>query len=182
MPELVSSVSLCDARGNRTFRVRGLLKRSILLPSAMTTRILLCVCLLFSVSCALGPRVEIEDPEIFPSAPRLVRKGERYFLRCERTPFGAARPRKIRCEVEGDHLLVYVSILVSAQRDLQSYPEHAAGRLMDYPLVLPSRLQHTNELTGRVFWLNPDGTQHPLEISSSAEAGILPASARGRSH
>lgn len=151
------------------------------MPSAMTTRILLSVCLALFASCALGSRVEFEDPDVFPSVPRLVKKGERYFLRCERSAVDAARPQSVRCEIEGDHLLVYVSILVSPERDVRAHPQHAAGRLLDYPLALPSRLQHPSELTGRVFWLNPDGTQHPLAISSSAEAGILPASARGRS-
>jgi len=147
----------------------------------MTSRHLLIVCLFWFSACALGPRVELEDEQIFPSAPRIVRKGEGYFLRMDRPLPGAARPLKVRCEVEGENLLVYVSILVSAERDLRSHPEHATSRLIDYSLTLPSRLQDPGDLVGRVYWLDPNGTKHPLAISSSVEAGILPASSRGRS-
>ncbi len=147
----------------------------------MTYRLTIAALLVFLSACALGPRVEFENSDVFPSEPRLVKRGDQYILRCERPAPDAARPLAVRCEVEGDHLLVYVPILVSAKRDLRINPEHAASRVMDFPLTLPSRLRHRDDLTGRVFWLDPNGTQHPLMITSSAEAGTLPASSRGRS-
>lgn len=147
----------------------------------MNFRHLLLVSLVWLSACSLGPRVEFDDAQIFRSAPRLVRKGESYFLRMDRPAPDAARPLQVRCEVEGENLLVYVSILVSAERDLRAHPERATSRVLDYPLTLPSRLQGPGELAGRVYWLDPNGTKHALAIGSSAEAGILPASSRGRS-
>ena len=85
----------------------------------------------------------------------------------------------MQTEVEGEHLLVYVPILVSAKRDMRLHPEHATSRVFDYPLNLPDRLRHHEDLVGRVFWLDPNGTQHPMEIVMSTEARALPASSHG---
>ncbi len=147
----------------------------------MTNRLILTLLLVFLGACALGPRVQVEDPEVFASLPSLVRKGDRYYLRCERPNSDAPRPESVRCEVEGDHLLVFVPILVSAKRERLTHPERAMSRAYDYPLSLPSSLRHLENLDGRVFWLDPNGTQHPLAVISSAESGAIPASSRGGS-
>lgn len=146
----------------------------------MPLRYLLLTGLLFLSACTLGSRVPLSDTEVFPSAPTLVRKGDEFFLRYVRPQGDVARPESVRCEVEGEHLLVFVPILVSAERETRVHPERLGGPVYDFPLTIPDGLRHLDRLEGRVFWLDPNGTQHPLEVISGLESGVLPASSHGR--
>ena len=146
----------------------------------MWSRILLLALVLALQGCTLGSRVPLSDGEVFPEKPTVVRKGDEFFLRYVRPRGESARPESVRCEVEGEHLLIYVPILVSAERESRVHPERDASTVYDYPLAIPSGLRHLEKLEGRVFWLDPNGTQHPIDVVSGLEAGVLPASSHGR--
>jgi hypothetical protein len=118
----------------------------------MSTMLRALAALLLVTACASEP-VEDIDSQRFGGPIEVLAHGRDYFLRLpvERGPtmVGGFKVRR-----SGDDLLVYPTRFLEANQ--------AGTRTVR--LRLPDELAGA-DLTGRLYWLDPDGTQHRLPVS-----------------
>lgn len=126
----------------------------------------LALTLLSALTSCRGPLLAHDDAEVLRAEPVLLQESGAFAVRLV-TREGNLRPGSIETKVEGDHLLLFVPVFLSIGTD---------DAVVEYPVRIPGRFRN-QDLDGRVFWLDPDGTQFPLEILREEFAEAVPASA-----
>lgn len=103
-------------------------------------------------ACASEP-VEDIDSQRFGGPIEVLAHGGDYFLRLP-TERGPTMVGGFKVRRSGDDVLVYPTRFLEANQ----------GGMRTVRLRLPDGLAGT-DLTGRLYWLDPDGTRHRLPVS-----------------
>ena len=116
----------------------------------------LTLALIALTGCKTQPHISLKEAQ-FAVGPEIIQRGDHFYLRYRRALVSDRYPLRVVLDVKKTKDAGYYFFIGQI-----SYPEW--GNTIERPLAYDDLEDLARR--GQIYWLDPDGTQHPLPVRS----------------